>query len=372
MNRRIVCILALLLTAALLMIRMPMSNSTGLPGADTPQRTLINVWTLSSIGGGQAWLKQALKRYERAHPGVMTYLRQATPEDLTEESAVLPDLLLYMPGDLTDVHYFKQLTGVLPIEDALLACGQYGGVQYGLPLCWGAYVMAIDSRLEPGSAITPAPTTLLGKPAPTDQAPHATCTPGYPLQAASAQVEPLQCAAGVPCLTLRMLLPDSLPQLPANLSDQTQVYTRYLAGQCATAVLTTGQATALESAILNGKAPACRIMTPQSIVTDQVWLGSITQHASNTAVDLLAWLVSQEAQALLTAQQLQPVRAHTRLYADGWPAEIANAAQHSLTIVNAYQPKALSQQLGHQVLHAQLSVDDAARQLCMDKAANNR
>lgn len=363
MNRRILCIIALLLTAALLLHRPSAPAADQLPGAPAAQRTLISIWTLNSIGGSQAWLKQALKRYERTHPGVMTYLRQAAAEDLADPDAILSDLLLYMPGDLTDTAQLRPLGGSLPVSSALLSCGQKDGLQYGLPLCWGAYVMVIDSCLEPGSAATPAPTTLLGKPAPTPEAALASPTPGYPLEAAKAQAEPLQCAQGTALITLRMLLPGALPALPSQPITQQQVYTRYLAGQCASAVLTTGQVTALAGAVSSGKARPYRLLLPQSIVTDQVWLASLTGKASGAAADLLAWLISAEAQQLLTDQQLQPAREGTRLYAADWPAHIANAALHAFTAVNAYLPRSQSQQISWQVLQGQLNLAEAAAML---------
>ena len=53
------------------------------------------------MGGGESWLRACLKEWEAAHPGVMTYLRAVSAEELVREDAVLPDILLYTPGDLT-------------------------------------------------------------------------------------------------------------------------------------------------------------------------------------------------------------------------------------------------------------------------------
>lgn len=360
MLKRLLCPIALLLIAALLLLPLP-KNTDVLPGTRAPQRQLIRVWTLSSIGGGQAWLKAALRTYEQQHPGVMTYLRQARAEELTAEGAVLPDLLLYMPGDLTDGSLLLPLTGQLNADEALLRCGRWRGDQVGLPLCWAGYALAVSATLEPGSAVTPAPTTLLGRPAATP-APNATATPGYPAEAARAASEALQCPRGAGFFTLALLLDEaSRPPLPEGFGtqDSAEVYRRYRTGLCASALLTSGQAVALDALITEGSAPATRYLVPEEVITDQVWLGSIVTGAGEGTAELLAHLASSEAQRLLSSQGLQPACRTLRLYAAGLPAAISRAADHALTALNAFVSAEDTAQAAWQVYQGTMTLSDA-------------
>lgn len=337
MKRRIICLLALLITAALLLVRLP-GTVERLPGVQRGERELLRIWMISAPGGGQAWLTQTLRGYERAHPGVMTYLRTVTAEELTRPDAVLPDVVLYMPGDLTNPDAFAPLAGELAADEALLRCGRWRGQQLGLPLCWSGYVLVISAALDPTQAATPAPTTLLGKPAVTE-APSPTCTPGFPLAAAAKFPEPLQAPAGAALFALA-LMPDVCPALPENFGmlSTAEVYQRYLSGKCPAAMLTGGQLVALEGLAADGKAPAFRVMAPETVITDQVWLGSVVQGASPHAAELLGWLTARDAQKLLADQGLHPAQSSLRLYAAGAPALLDRAAERSLTAINAYIP----------------------------------
>lgn len=338
MKKRIICLLALILTTALV-LRPSGQTMTQLPGVSSSDRELIRIWTVSAIGGGQAWLTKALRAYEKAHPGVMTYLRTVSAAELSEPDAVLPDLVLYMPGDVTDPSGFADLSGMFAMDEPLLRCGRWRGAQKGLPLCWGAYVLAVSASLDPAAA-TPAPTPILGRPAQT-LAPEQTAAPGYPLEAANLAAEALQAPGGAALFTLA-LLPDVRPRLPQSFGTLTSaaVYARYAAGGCASAVLTTGQLVALEALASGGKASAFRVIVPDTVITDQVWLGSVVNGASPRAAEVLGYLADREAQRMLEAQGLHPALNGLRLYALGTPALVDRAAACSLTAINAFVPAA--------------------------------
>lgn len=357
--RRTICLLALLMIAALLLVQLPAPSGL-LPGARQPQRQLIRIWAISAPGGGMAWLKQALRHWEGMQPGRHTYLRQVTAEELLDEQTVLPDVILYMPGDLTNPSAFVPLTGTQQADEALLRCGRWQGAQVGLPLCWGGYVLAISSKLEPGTASTPAPTTLLSRPAATADA-LPSPTPPYPVEAARGMGDPLQCPRSAAMFALTQLLPAQRPTLSQDFASLTiaEVYTRFLAGKCASAILTTGQAVALENRIRAGDAPACRMMTADEIITDQVWLASLTRETDSSAADLLAYLVSTDAQRQLAAQGLHPVRSTLCLYAEGTPAAVQRAAMHGLTAINAFQSSEDVARAAWQAFSGQSSLDAA-------------
>lgn len=359
--RRLLIPAALALIAAL-MLALPhaLQSSDRVPGLAEKERTLLRVWVTSSPGGGQAWLTQQLRAWEKLHPGVMTHLRTVSVDEAFSADAVLPDVILYMPGDFTDpAALFAPLTDSEGLREPLLRCGRWHAQQYGLPLCWGAWVMAIDSALEPGSAATPAPTTLLGKPVAT-AAPSS--APGYPLQAASAADCALQSPGGAALFSLACLLePEERPPLPENFAQQTsaEVYAAFQSRRCATAMLTTGQATAFTSLVSAGKGFPFRIMTPQEIVTDQVWLAGLTAAAPEEAAALLAFLTGREAQQALSAQGLHTVRDDLTLYAAGFCAEVEAAAHDALYAFNAYLPKDAAHAGAWQALQGTASFSEA-------------
>ncbi|MCH5287858.1 MAG: hypothetical protein J1E43_10575 [Christensenellaceae bacterium] len=338
--RTLMCALAILLAAALVLLTPPLFSRQMAPRLPrAADRTLLRVWVTSSIGGGQAWLKEQLKAWEKRNPGVMTYLRTVSPEEIAEEGAVLPDVILYMPGDFAaPEEIFSPLSGELNARESLLRAGKWRNQQYGLPLCYGAWVLAIDSAIEPGSAATPAPTTLLGRPAATDPA-QATEEPGFPLEAASRAEVALQAPAGCGLFSLLSLL-EERPALPDDFASLTaaEVYSGFLARKYASALLTTGQLTALTSLTASGSGFPFRVLAPREVITDQVWFGSVVEGASGEAASLLAYLTGTEAQRALTKQGLHTVREDLRLYAVGPEAQVETAAGRSLTAINAYIP----------------------------------
>ena len=336
-RRSVICLVGLALTAAAALLLCASPRGERLPGAELARGRLVRVWMVSSVGGGESWLRACLKEWEAAHPGVMTYLRAVSAEELVREDAVLPDILLYTPGDLAaPERLFTPLSGTENIREPLLRCGRWRGQLYGLPLCYGGYVLAIHGALEPQHAATPAPTTLLGRPAAT-ASPDATATPGFPLAAAQKADTPLVCPRGAAGFTLACLLaPEERPALREPAPAPAEAYRCFLAQQASAAVLTTGQVTALEGVAASGKGFAYRVLTPSEVITDQVWLGSLFPGAGEDAASLLAHLIAPAAQKRLASQGLYTVREDLKLYASGVPGLMERAAARSLTAISAY------------------------------------
>lgn len=316
------------------------------PGLTGKERTLLRIWVVDAPGGAVSWLKGQLRTFEKQHPGLSTYLRTVDAAELSAPDAVLPDMVLYMPGNVTVPEtLFVPMTGEVTvredglIREELLRCGRWQGMQYGLPLCWAGWVLAIDSALEPGTAVTPAPTTLLGKPVSTDG--PATQEPGYPMEEAMQAEHALQAPAGTALFTLGLLL-EHHPPLPEDFAalSSGEVYAAFQKRQCATAMLTTGQVTAFEGIVSGGGGFPFRVMTAEEVITDQVWLASITPDAPKEAAWLLAHLTSAEAQTALSSQGLFTVRRDMTLYASGMPAKVERAGRSSLAAINAYIPAA--------------------------------
>lgn len=342
-KRRLLCLTAVIVSLAALwgawISRHPADNR--LPGTQTDQRHLLRIWLASSIGGSESWLRDCLKDWEKSHPATLTYLRSVTPEELTREDAVLPDIVLYTPGTITAPESrFLPLKGIDGLQEPLLRGGRWQTLQYGLPLCYGAYALAIDSILEPDSAQTPAPTTLLGRAAPTAES-EITAHPGYPLAEAARADTPLLAPRGCGLFTLACILgPDARPPQSGDFAstDAADVYRRFQARQAPSALLTTGQLTALTSLTSAGRGFPFRVMTADEVITDQVWLGSLTPSADSEAAALLSYLTGVSAQKKLSKQGLYTTREDIRLYVSGWEARIEQAAARALTVINAYIP----------------------------------
>lgn len=365
MKKRILAATALLLFLGGGFLAWRHMGEQAVPGLTGKQRTLLRIWTISSPGGGQAWLKQQLRTFEKAHPGISTWVRTVSPEDLAAPDAVLPDVVLYMPGDLADPEaQFLPLSGDMAARDGLLReellrCGRWQQTQYGLPLCWGGWMLAIDAALEPGSAVTPAPTTLLGRPAATHDA-VTTEAPGYPYDAAAQTECALQSPGGCALFAAGLLL-EKHPPLPEDFGTRpaSEVYAAFRSRQCATAMLTTGQATAFASLTSGGSSFPFRLMTPNEIITDQVWLASVTADAPPEAALLLSHLTSMDAQKDLAGQSLHTVRRDLMLYAVGDAAQVEQAGQRTLAAVNAFIPTTQVQQSAWQFFQGTLSLNEA-------------
>lgn len=337
-----------------------------LPGLDSKKRTLLRIWVVDAPGGGTSWLHAQVKTFEKQHKGVSTYIRQVSAEELSDPDALLPDIVLYQPGNLTDPQaLFLPLSGEVVgtdsaiLHEALLRCGRARGRQYGLPLCWSAWVLALDGALAPESICTPAPTTLLGKPASTDM-PSATATPGYPLAAASQADCALQSPGGAALFTLGLML-DAPPPLPDFFGTLTaaETYSAFQKRQCASAMLTTGQATAFSALVSGGGGFPFRIMTADEIITDQVWLGSITPDAADAAALLLSWLAGRDAQQALSSQGLFSSRADLTLYATGFSTEVEQAARKGLSAINAFLSPETVKDAAWQFFQGRATLDEA-------------
>lgn len=343
-----------------------MTRNVDVPGLTGKDRVLLRIWALDAPGGALPWLRAQLRQFEKQHPGVSTWLRTVSAQELTSPETIRPDVVLYMPGNVTDpAALFLPLSGDMaaretgPLREELLRCGRWKGAQYGLPVCWSAWVLAIDSALEPGSAVTPAPTTLLGRPAVTAAA-NATPTPGYPLEAAVRSACGLQSPGGAALFTLSLLL-EEYPPLPEEFGSLTpsEVYAAFQKRQCATAMLTTGQATAFTGTVSGGSGFPFRIMTADEVITDQVWLASVTADAPREAALLLSHLASADAQKGLSTQGLYTVRDDLTLYVSGMSAEVETASRHALSAVNAYLPTEVVQSAAWQCFQGTLPLSEA-------------
>ena len=139
--------------------------------------------------------------------------------------------------------------------------------------------------------------------------------------------------------TLGLLL-EERPPLPEGFATLSagEVYASFQQRKCATAMLTTGQATAFASLVSGGSGFPFRVMTAEEVITDQVWLAGVTAGAPTEAALLLGHLTSGEAQQALSAQGLHTVRRDVTLYAAGMSAKVEQAGGKAMTAINAFIP----------------------------------
>ena len=170
----------------------------------------------------------------------------------------------------------------------------------------------------------------------------------------------LQSPGGAALFTLGLLL-EERPPLPDTFGTltPTEVYAAFQRRQCATAMLTTGQAIAFASLTSGGSGFLHRIMTADEVITDQVWLASVTSDAPPEAALLLAWLTSADAQKTLSAQGLHTARRDVILYAAGMSVQVESAARLSLSAVNAYISTDAVHSAAWQYFTHRLTLDEA-------------
>ena len=100
-------------------------------------------------------------------------------------------------------------------------------------------------------------------------------------------------------------------------------------------------------------------MVPDEIITDQIWLASITADAPPAAAMLLSYLTATDAQKVLAAQELHTVRKDLTLYAAGAAAQIEQAGQRTLAAINAYVPSTQVQQSAWQFFQGTMTLNEA-------------
>ena len=346
----LISVLICLLCAAVAVWAVRMTPpASPLPG--TSDRRLIRLWTVSAPGGGMAWLKERLAAWGKTHPDVSVYLRRISPQEANQPENVWPDAVLWMPGDFSSPEAFTPLKTDAPMLPSLMRCGQSRMEQYALSLCWEGWAVAVHGEYLDTPAATREPAALLGRPAATEAPPQT--APSFPEKARAAEA-PLLWASGGGLFTLRQMIPDPPPMPDASGLTQEQVYQRFRNKQCASALLTTGQITALQSISV-----PLMTLTPHEVVTEQVWLASLCKDACPEAAELLSFLASAASQQTLSQQGLFTARDDLKLYASGMHAAVESAAGNALTAPNAFLPAEQVQSAAWQAYQGDVPLEEA-------------
>lgn len=112
-----------------------------------PEMRTLTLWTLGQDSDDQKLLRTLLSLYEKSRPGLRIYLRKADAGELLSESAVLPDGVFYLPGDiLLPEECLLPLTLPAAGISESFSAGKSGGILYGVPLWYAPSVLSLPAE----------------------------------------------------------------------------------------------------------------------------------------------------------------------------------------------------------------------------------
>ena len=332
-TRRMGMMTALLLTAALFLIlpglmRTLLARQSGRVDASLrpPRLRTVTAWVMNGQMDDGRLMASACAAFEKQNPGVRTFLRNVTAEELYAEEAVLPDVLLFEPGMVAAPE-----KALLPLTDTSAPSGMHAGVCYAVPLWLAPHVLAVPQNWMQAEALpTPVPGSLLGAAPPV------------------LQEEPRRWTAED--------LP--WPQIAASLHRPQGVALQQLLSMCPRAVHAalaqseTGEAQALTLREFLKTEDLCGVvMTPA--VSDRVRMGALCRRSEEGAA-FLRFLQSGMAQAALEYGLICP--GQTAEAADAWTREAAALFSSAFTLPNAFEHT--REELNQLCLQGFLRLDD--------------
>lgn len=354
-NRRTSALCCLLLAAALLCalpsLLLSLSSRDGERMAERlrPKTAqMLTIWLISDAAESKKHLNEQIALFEKQNAGVRVYLRRADAEELFTDGAVLPDVVLFSPGVVTD-----PARALLPIDATHLGCasdgltaGRSAGVQYAVPIWYAPSVLAVPSVFFPTEAIPlPAPKQSsffdLSTPAPTpapdvggvDESaslPSADLIPWGKLLEPSALTSP----KGIDLIQLLSMCPSAMrPELIASLASPGSASATSAPTPAPIArVMTLAE---YQNAMVSGQSLAGFALTP-ACTQRVLFLGICKDHVLSRA--FLTHLFSPDSQAELTAHSLLSA-AETASSAQGDPLtrQLARQYQNGLLFPNAFE-----------------------------------
>jgi len=289
---------------------------------------IFTVWILSDATESRTQLNQQIALFEKQNPGVHVYLRRADSAELFAENAVLPDVVLFSPGALTDpgrvLLPIVDLPKAANITEDILVAGKSRGLQYGVPLWVAPSVLTVPTGFFPVQAVpapaptqtsffdlsTPMPTSDLRKRSGTPEAPKTGGTGDTPALPDDSLIpwlklmEPGSMTApkGIALVQLLSMCPlDMRPALIASLAEQALAPKQSPQPQQKAEVMTLA---AYQNAIASGK-PLIGFAMKPACTEKVLLLGVCNDHQLSRA--FLAGLLCEDAQSALVGHALLPV-----------------------------------------------------------------
>lgn len=355
MNQRTSALCCLLLAAALLCalpsLLVSLSSQSGERMAERlrPKTAqMLTIWLISDAAESKKHLNEQIALFEKQNAGVRVYLRRADAEELFTDGAVLPDVVLFSPGVVTD-----PVRALLPIDATHVGCasggltaGRSAGVQYAVPLWYAPSVLAVPSVFFPTETIPlPSPKQSsffdLSTPAPTaapdvDGAGENAALPSADLIPWNKLLEPSAFTApkGIDLIQLLSMCPSAMrPTLITSLTSPGSASVTPTPTPAPIArVMTLAE---YQNAVTNGQSLVGFSLTPAG--TQRVlFLGICKDHVLSRA--FLTHMFSTDSQAALLSHSLLPA-AETAAPAQGDPLtrQLALQYQNGLLFPNAFE-----------------------------------
>jgi hypothetical protein len=341
---------ALALTALLLVGREVFLAPVPRPRvAPEPTRQVLRVWVIEEWVGSDAWLEKQAAVFARTRPGLGLRIRRAQAADLWQPEAVLPDVLIYGLGAVTDPQaLFAPLYAESPVRDELAVAGRWQGEQWGQPLAMGGYVLLLDARqYPPGTAMGRDALLAASRAAKGKQAARygLQCPADGSLAYPTALLAQAGALGGGWMQGIATLRGTALPTDFAACAPE-KAYQDFAAGQAAALLGTQRDARRFQALAAAGKGFECYALPCAQPFTDQLLLGSVLADAArdvarqSLCAAFLAHLARPEAQQDLTDYGLLPVRADVPGYDPGHAPTLYALAQSlagpGVWVPNAY------------------------------------
>lgn len=315
------------------------------PGIHVPDARVLTVWVLGDDISGMGFLRNRSAAFEKANPGLRVYLRMADAAELTAADAVLPDVLVLGPGDVTAPETL--LTPL--VEDSLLSgalrAGRWQDRQYALPFAISGYVLAVDNAVIPATDIQQAPIPSLWDDqfrAPDTQEDTPITPNVLPWDALAASFTPrtqqgkrkiaatyaLQAPGGTPLMLLATLSESrqstlDAPALPEDFMACTpkKAYSDFTAKSAHGVMLTLPQWRSFQALVSAGKGFAAQAYVPTFAFTDLYLAAGVIKASKKpeTALAFVKHLVSIDGQTALGKYGLLSVLPGMHLYGSDTP-----------------------------------------------------
>lgn len=113
-----------------------------------PQLNVLRVWVCEDwTGTSLTWLSRQASAFEKQHKGTRVIIRRVQKGDWLAEGAVLPDVLLFSAGMVTNPEtLFTPQSGNFAIKEALSLTGDRDGVRLAVPICYGGIVRLVNEQ----------------------------------------------------------------------------------------------------------------------------------------------------------------------------------------------------------------------------------
>ncbi len=353
MRTKTIAIIAIALTVLLVWQHDALLRAQFRPDvAPKPERQVLRVWVCEGWVGSTTWLEKQCAVFERAHPGVNLRIRRAQADEWIALDAVLPDVLVFTPGVLTEPEaLLTPIHGATPVRAELVASGKWRDELWGLPVAMGGYALLVNPegyRDPEATALDAEAMAAAAKPAKGKQAAR------YALQCARGSA--LAYPAGL--LALGGALRGGWPQgiaaergkgaLPEDFTQCTQekAYSDFVSRR-AMALLGTQRDVRKFSALTEaGKGFPFRVEPAVQAFTDQLLLVGVLKNAQEgeraaLCAQLLWQLVGEDAQQSLTEHGLFPVRGDVPGY-DAEATPWLHAMAQSLAAEEIWVPNAFA------------------------------